>query len=98
MSSSDTLRQKLKRASEKQDELTFEVRNGENVLFESSFELPSYAEDVLKNSEESFYFYFKDIKDAFLKKLADEHQDMLFKQMKKEEDSRPALDDFSQEK
>jgi hypothetical protein len=96
--SNQTVKEKLRRASKnKEDQLTFEIKNGEDTLYNSQFDLPKYANDVLKKNEESFYYYFKDVKDNFLKKLAEEHQKMIFKEQNDKKGVRPALDDFSAE-
>lgn len=60
------------------DRLSFKVTYKGKELFSEDVELPDYAKEVLENR--SFYYYLKDIVQAFEEKIAEEHKNMIFDQ------------------
>jgi len=75
---SESIKDKLKQVEDDIHEMEFVIRYKGREIHSSLMPVPSYAEDVLANSQSTFDLFFYDMTKKLKEKIDKKHQDMFF--------------------
>lgn len=78
---------KLKEVNKPKEFIIFKLEYKNKVVHEKKIVVPGYGKDLLKESEVSLYYFFKDMASILEEKIVDAHKKMILEKSNEKSDN-----------